>query len=191
MTVRVTAKQTFRMSKTDMASYVQDVLNHDPLYKRITEGNNGSYFSARVQPDVPLVLGTDMTVTLDETDGMTKVQVSTLSQPFIMGDVFAMHDGYISEFFRKLNNAIKAESPTNLALNEIYFSRTTSWIWETLALALVVATSMATLALMIFILHWSPMIAILITPLVAFTLIVTGSVYTSRTRRSESKAQNN
>jgi len=191
MTVKVAGEQTFHLDKADMTSYVQDVLYHDPLYKRVSEGNNGAYFSARVQPNVPLMLGTDMTVTLAESGGITNVQVSTLSQPLIMGDVLGMYDRYITEFFGKLNNAIKAESDRSVVLNEIHFSRTTSGIWEILALALIVATSMATLALMIFILHWAPMIALLITPLVAVTLIVAGSVYTSRIRKSVNKAQAN
>ncbi|MEP6774134.1 MAG: hypothetical protein ABJA50_00950 [Chloroflexota bacterium] len=191
MTVRVAAEQPFRLNKADMASYAQDVLSHDPLYKRVSEGNNGTYFSAVVQPNVPLMLGTDMTVTLDESDGITKVQVSTLSQPLIMGDVFGMYNRYMTEFFRKLNNAVKAERHTNLALNEIYFSKTTSGKREILAFALIVVTLIATPALMIFVLHWSPMIAILITPLVAFTLIVAGSVCTSQIKRLVNKPQAN
>lgn len=123
MTVRVTAKQTFSMSKADMASYIQDVLYHDPLYKRISEGNNGAYFSAVVRPGMPLVLSTDMTITLDEAEGQTVVRVGTTSQPLIFGDIFGMYNGYITGFLNKLEKAIETERHENMAVDQLRFVR--------------------------------------------------------------------
>jgi hypothetical protein len=150
MTVRVAAEQTFRMSKADMSAYVQDVLYHDPLYRRVSEGNSGAYFSAVVQPNVPLVLGTDITVTLDESDGTTRVQVSTLSQPMIMGDVFGMYDHYLEGFFGKLDKAIELERHENMTLDDVRFLRSNSWKWKWLV---VVAMILAVFLIIVPFLH--------------------------------------
>jgi hypothetical protein len=132
MTVRVAAEQTFRLDKASMVSYVQDVLYHDPLYRRVSEGNNGAYFSAVVQPNVPLVLGTDMTVTLHEIEGETKVQVKIESQSFIIGDVFGMYYRYITAFFRKLDNAINLERHDTTTVKNVQFARPVGWVWKLL-----------------------------------------------------------
>jgi hypothetical protein len=165
MTVRVAAKQTFRLDKADMKSYIQDVLYHDPLYKRVSEGNNGTYFSAVVQPNVPLVLGTDMTVTLHEIDGETIVQVKIESQPFVIGDVFGMYYRYLTAFFRKLDDAIKLERHDNMALKNVQFARSIGWVWK-LLIALVAGSVMG--LIIVPSLHLATLFSILLTVFMTF-----------------------
>jgi hypothetical protein len=179
MTVRVAAEQTFRMGKADMIPYIQDILYHDPLYKRVSEGNGGVYFSAIVQPNVPLVLGTDMTVTLDESDGATKVRVSTLSQSMIMGDVFGMYDRYVTGFLGKLDKAIKVERHEDLALDGVQFTRSIGWKWQ---LLIVVAAVLTVPLVIVPLFHLSPFIGVLLVPLVAMagraiTVLINAVVY--------------
>jgi hypothetical protein len=161
------------MSKADMATYVQDVLYHDPLYRRVSEGNNGTYFSAIVQPNVPLVLGTDMTVTLDEVEGETKVQVKIESQPFIMGDVFGMYYRYITVFFRKLDDAIKVERHESMALKNVQFVRPIGWVWK---LLIAIAAGLIVALVIVPSLRVSTLVSFLLT---AFTVFLVWAIATA------------
>jgi hypothetical protein len=146
----------------------------------VSESNNGTYFSTVVQPNVPLVLGTDMNVTLDEVEGETKVQVKIESQPFIMGDVFGMYDRYAADFFKKLSNKIKVEKHENLEMAVIQFHRPTSEKWDVLATALFHAALIAIPLILILLLHPAPVMTFLLSVPVIVAL-VSGIRFATRT----------
>ena len=111
MTVRRSAAQSYELEVGHVATYVRQVLDTHSIYKRASErvSANGTtiIFYTNVQPDIPLILGTDMYVSLEPTAGHTQVTIKVESQPWIFGDIFGMYDRYISTFFSRLREAAR------------------------------------------------------------------------------------
>ncbi|HYO50289.1 MAG TPA: hypothetical protein VEW94_10605, partial [Chloroflexia bacterium] len=104
---RRSAARSYELEVGQVAAYVRQVLDTHSIYKRTTErvSDNGTtrIFYTNVQPDIPLILGTDMYVSLEPTGGQTQVTIKVESQPWIYGDIFGMYERYISTFFSRLS----------------------------------------------------------------------------------------
>ncbi len=126
MTVRQVAEQTFPTDGASASKCVRDVLYGNRIYKRVYERPDGAHFSAIVQPNIPLVLGTDVTVALEEVGAQTRVIATVESQPAIMGDAFGFYERYVRDFFSALQRAMQTEGAS--ATSEIVFGRSVSWV---------------------------------------------------------------
>ena len=83
---------------------VRLILSRVPPYYHTTEIVPFTGFSTRIRPNY-LLLPTTMTVELQPASGGTRVVAKTVSQWFILGDIFCYYDRYLREFF----NAVEAE----------------------------------------------------------------------------------
>ncbi len=108
MTVRQSAQQVYRISKSTIAERTGSILGENSIYKSVYMRSDGSLFTTNVRPDFPLVLGTEMNIMLEEANEGTIVTVSTKSQALIMGDAFGMYDRYIRSFFTELQKSLGA-----------------------------------------------------------------------------------
>lgn len=103
MTVSLTDKQYFKATIEDVARCVRKVLYGDSLYRGVVESPDGLQFSFIYQPRMPFLLPTDMTIELYGMPSETAVIIGTVSQPFVVGDIFGSYDHYIADLFKKLN----------------------------------------------------------------------------------------
>ncbi len=101
MTVKLSRKKVFFAGKEEMAQAVRTVLRRNSCYKEFVEQKAGSIFITSVKPSWYL-LGTQMTITLQDAGEQTGVQVETMSQPFIFGDALNYYGRYIDDFFNDL-----------------------------------------------------------------------------------------
>ncbi len=106
MTVRQIGHQTFNVPKNIVAEQTNLVLRLNPAYKNLREIARGTVFSVNVKPNL-LLLGTDMTIVLDENDSATSVTATTTSQAFIFGDVGGFYKRYVWDFLRALESALR------------------------------------------------------------------------------------
>jgi hypothetical protein len=83
---------------------VRVVLSRVPPYYSTEETVPLTGFATSIRPSY-LLLPTAMTVELQPTSSGTRVVAKTVSQWFILGDVFGYYDRYLREFF----NAVVAE----------------------------------------------------------------------------------
>src|SRR3954453_22519900 len=110
MTVRRSAQQIYPLDQAVVAEYASQVLKADSRYRDVLEyrDDKQSRFVTRVQPGFPLVLGTLMTIALEQRDHSTVVDVTTQSQLLITGDIFGLYDEYIRRFFSRLERSVGA-----------------------------------------------------------------------------------
>jgi hypothetical protein len=126
MTVSVTAQQTFQADKARVSSYVRETLDRNPIYKRVYERPDGARFSAIVRPNIPLILGTDISIRLEEVGDRTTVTATVESQAFIMGDAFGFYERYIREFFTALERIASAEGVR--PSSKLVFKTSNNWV---------------------------------------------------------------
>jgi hypothetical protein len=97
---------TLQIREDEVVEQARKILLGNPAYKNTKEQDKGC-FVTNVKPSWWL-LGTAMTVRITGgEDSTTIVQVSTKSQPFIMGDVFDYYNRYIQEFLSALQQTVK------------------------------------------------------------------------------------
>jgi hypothetical protein len=97
---------TLQIREDEVVEQARKILLGNPAYKNTKEQDKGC-FVTNVNPSWWL-LGTAMTVRITGgEDSTTIVQVSTKSQPFIMGDVFDYYNRYIQEFLSALQQTVK------------------------------------------------------------------------------------
>ena len=107
------------LSRVLVAQVVRGVFQKNQLYKDTVELKQNFLFKTNVYPNL-LMLGTDMYVSLEETDAGTLVKVETKSQTYVMGDVFNFYNRYIQDFLRNL----EFETHRSNALNTSQIGRT-------------------------------------------------------------------
>src|SRR5687768_11301145 len=112
MTVKESDRRIFgaEVSFGDVVAGVRKVFDSNTIYKRtgerISGDGQGVVFYTYVQPNVPLILGTDMYIRVEPAGEQTAVTVTTESQTFIVGDIFGAYAWYIRTFFERLNQVI-------------------------------------------------------------------------------------
>jgi rfaE bifunctional protein nucleotidyltransferase chain/domain len=113
MTVRRTREVIFEKDINALFNYINSLLNEDNLYKNTRSSRSRYAATTRIAPGFPL-LSTKMSVQLRKNSAQTHVRVETISQPFIIGDIFDMYNGYIDDFLHKLNDRASSsgEIPT-------------------------------------------------------------------------------
>lgn len=126
MGVHRIAQQAFNLNKADTATIVRNILHRNPIYKKLCEYNDGTTFRMTVRPNFPLILGTDMTVTLREVGDSTMVEAHVESQPWIIGDAFGFYDKYIRDFFLALDEEFSSKQLPLSALDKVSFKRATN-----------------------------------------------------------------
>ena len=111
MTVRQQAEQVFNVEPRVLAAHVHHVLAENNQYRTPTENDDLTIFTTNVKPFIPgvdwLLLGTRMTIVIHRNGQTTKVIAKTESQPFILGDAFAMYERYIRDFFARLQLSLE------------------------------------------------------------------------------------
>jgi hypothetical protein len=98
MTVRRSNCKFFPEDRISIAHAVRNILNQYPPYRNTAEPIKDSRFITNVKPSW-WFLGTDMVVTVEVSESGTLVTVNTISQPYIIGDIFHFYDQYINDFF--------------------------------------------------------------------------------------------
>jgi hypothetical protein len=106
MTVRQVGCQTLDVPKDIVAQQTKIVLGMNLVYRNLKEITEGTVFKVRVKPNI-FLLGTDMTIVLDENDSATTVTTTTTSQPFIIGDVGGFYYRYVRDFLNALESALR------------------------------------------------------------------------------------
>ncbi len=104
MTVRRENAHWFDMPLAKVAAAVRVVLTRRPPYIDSVETQKDVMFTTIVKPSWWL-LGTKMTIELQATNTGTEIVASTVSQGYIMGDVFNYYDQYLLDLF----NAVRRE----------------------------------------------------------------------------------
>jgi hypothetical protein len=104
MPVRRQKDEFYEASPDAVTAAVRVVLSRVPPYYSTKETVPFTAFSTRIRPSY-LLLPTTMTAELQPTSSGTRVVAETVSQWFILGDVFGYYDRYLREFF----NAVEAE----------------------------------------------------------------------------------
>lgn len=104
MPVRRQKDEYYEAPLEAVAAAVRIVLSRVPPYYNTEETVALTGFSTSIRPSY-LLLPTAMTVELQPTSSGTRVVAKTVSQWFILGDVFGYYDRYLQEFF----NAVVAE----------------------------------------------------------------------------------
>lgn len=104
MPVRRQKDEYYEAPLDAVAAAVRVVLSRVPPYYNTKETVPLTGFSTSIRPSY-LLLPTAMTLELQPTSSGTSVVANTVSQWFILGDVFGYYDRYLREFF----NAVGAE----------------------------------------------------------------------------------
>ena len=104
MSVRRQKDDYFDATLPAVVAAVRAVLSRRP-YRSTTETERNIAFKTNVKPW--LLLGTDMTVQLQPSQGGTQVLARTESQCFITGDVFDCYNRYLCDFFRDVRTELQ------------------------------------------------------------------------------------
>jgi hypothetical protein len=104
MPVRRQKDEYYEAPLEAVTAAVRVVLSRVPPYYSTKETAPLTGFSTSIRPSY-LLLPTAMTVELQSTSSGTRIVAKTVSQWFILGDVFGYYDRYLREFF----NAVVAE----------------------------------------------------------------------------------
>ena len=109
MTVKRHSNEYFDANPATVAQAVRSVLKRRPPYFQTAELEVDRCFRTNVRP-CWLLLGTEMTIRLEEKVSGTHVNAITKSQWFIMGDVFNYYNRYLRDFLQELHRELeKAE----------------------------------------------------------------------------------
>jgi hypothetical protein len=104
MPVRRQKDESYEAPLEAVTAAVRVVLSRLPPYYSTKETVHLTCFSTSIRPSY-LLLPTTMTAELKPTSSGTSVVAKTVSQWFILGDVFGYYDRYLREFL----NAVEAE----------------------------------------------------------------------------------
>jgi hypothetical protein len=116
MTVKRSDERTFgaEIPFPEIVAGVRRVLDGNGIYKRTGERVGGDeqsvVFYTHVQPNVPLILGTDMYIRVEPSGDQTSVTATTESQTFIFGDISGMYNHYIRTFFERLGRELHEQT---------------------------------------------------------------------------------
>jgi len=106
MTVWRKSDRVFNVTRAIVAEAVRNVFKADSHYRNTIEHTKNCLFTTNVKPHW-YVLGTNMSINLEDTNTGTLVTVQTKSQFFIYGDVFASYNRLIQGFLRSLNAEVQ------------------------------------------------------------------------------------
>lgn len=107
MSVRRQEDDCFDASPPVVAAAVRVVLSRHPPYIHTTETQRDTTFKTNVKPSWWL-LSTDMTIELQPSPTGTQVVAKTVSQWFILGDVFDYYGRYLRDFFRDVRAELQS-----------------------------------------------------------------------------------
>lgn len=110
------ARRVFDADEARLAGLVRGILDDDPIYWETTESAAGMTFATTVRPNL-LFAKTGMRVRVEGDGGgavaRAVVDVTTVSQPFVLADGFGLYDRYIREFFEALDRRIADPATTH------------------------------------------------------------------------------
>jgi tyrosine-protein phosphatase YwqE len=109
MTVRRKKEKVFAGNRTELSQSIRKILGRNSSYQNSVEKVKDSVFKTYVKPNF-LMLGTDMFITLRDTDKGTIVTIETQSQMLIQGDIFDYYNRYIDDFFREMERELHQPS---------------------------------------------------------------------------------
>lgn len=107
MSVRRQIDDCFDATPPAVAAAVRVVLSRRPPYIHTSETQRDTTFKTNVKPSWWL-LGTDMTIELQPSPTGTQVVAKTVSQWFILGDVFDYYNRYLRDFFRDVRAELQS-----------------------------------------------------------------------------------
>ena len=116
MTVRRRREVSFQKDITIVFKHVKNVLRENQLYQNIRTNEEGHIATTRITPGFPL-LSTLMNIQLGKEEGQTITYIETISQPFILGDIFDMYNGYIRDFIQDLIWRVQSDTSSGQANN--------------------------------------------------------------------------
>ncbi len=111
MTVTRSKIQEFAGSLRCIADSVRRALSKSQgsyRYVQVVENEDGTSFEAKVWPNFPLMLSTQLFIEIHEREqDICSVTIRTKSQWFIWGDIFDYYNKYVREFLEVLEKEIE------------------------------------------------------------------------------------
>lgn len=105
MTVRRKSEEAFKANRVTVAEAIRNVLKATLYYRNAAEHKRNSQFTTYVKPHWWLI-GTNMSISLEDANSGTRVTVQTKSQFFILGDVFHSYNRLIQRFWHNLKTEL-------------------------------------------------------------------------------------